>query len=85
MMRLSYCLHLCDVLNAADISCINLYLERQSKMGIPILDRHHAIRASNGLTSFSRIDIYVAPNRMIFLSSVDESNGSPIGFDLDIT
>jgi hypothetical protein len=83
-MKLMYSVHLSNLLNVHDINAINLYLARQPKMGIHILDRHFAIRKSNGLVSFSRIDIYVSLRGMIFLSSVEEDNTSPISIELDV-
>ena len=84
MMKLMYSVHLSNMLNVHDIKAINLYFARQPKMGIYILDRTFAIRKSNGLVSFSRIDIYVSLGGMIFLSSVEEDSTSPICIELDI-
>jgi len=70
MTQLLFSVHLCSLLNAQDIDAIASYLERQTKMGIYIPDRYFAIRKSNGLVSFSRIDIYVSVGGMIFLSHV---------------
>ena len=68
MTQLLFTVHLSSLLNAQDIDAIASYLEIKSKMGIHILDRLFAIRKSNGLVSFSRIDIYVSVGGMIFLS-----------------
>ena len=84
MMKLKFSVHLSNMLNVHDIKAITLYLERQPKMGIHILDRYFAIRKSNGLVSFSRIDIYVSLCGVIFLSSIEEDNTSPIGINLNI-
>jgi len=59
MMKLKFSVHLSNMLNVHDIKAITLYLEKQPKMGIHILDRYFAIRKSKGLVSFSRIDIYL--------------------------
>jgi len=84
MMKLKFSVHLSNMLNVHDIKAITLYLERQSKIGIHILDHYFAIRKSNGLVSFSRIDIYVSLGGMIFLSSIEEDNTSPVGINLNI-
>ena len=84
MKKLMYSAHLSKLLNADDIKAINLYLTRQPKMGIHILDRTFAIRKSNGLASFWRIDIYISLNGMIFLSRVEEDSTSPICVELDV-
>lgn len=85
MMKLKFSVHLSNMLNVHDIKAIALYLERQSKIGIPVLDNHFAIRKSNGLISFSRIDIYVSLGGMIFASSIEEDNTSPVCVELDIS
>ena len=85
MIKLTYSVHLSNLLNVHDLKAINLYLAKQPKMGIHILDRHFAIRKSNGLVSFSRIDIYVSLGGMIFLSSIEEDSISPVRVELDIS
>jgi len=85
MMKLKFSVHLSNMLNVHDIKAITLYLERQPKMGIHILDHHFAIRKSNGLVSFSRIDIYVSLGGMIFLSSIEEDETSPVCMELDVS
>ncbi|CAA6807452.1 MAG: Unknown protein [uncultured Sulfurovum sp.] len=74
MLSLCYSPHLTPLLNSKDISSINSYLDIQAGRGVLIADKHFAIRKSNGLTSFERIDIYVAPNGLIFLSSFVKSD-----------
>lgn len=85
MSHLVLSVHLSSLLNALDVDAIKSYLERQPKMGIHLLDRHFAIRKSNGLVSFARIDIYVSSGGMIFLSSIEEDNTSPISIELNTT
>ena len=70
-IKYSFSPYLKELLLKTDEAVILDYIHRSVKMGIPGTDRHFAIRASNGLKSFKRIDVYVSTIGIIYLSSIE--------------
>ena len=68
-MKYSFSKYLSSLLTREDKKAIINYIHREINLGIPGQDIHFAIRGSNGLVSFKRIDIYVNPKGLIFISS----------------
>ena len=64
--------YLSNLLDKEDKETILKYLEREAGFGITPTDRHFAIRASNGLKAYERIDVYVNHLGLIFIASTKE-------------